>query len=190
MRDRSAGYERVAEDFAASRDPGIGVATVRVWTRALPAGSAVLDIGCGTGIPITRALLDAGLTPFGIDASPAMVSAFRRHLPGVPVSCEPVESSAFFDRRFRGIVAWGLIFLMPPDSQGALIGRAAAALEPGGSFLFTAPEPACTWTDVLTGCPSTSLGGVAYRELLAASGLTVAAEHRDEGENHYYEAWK
>lgn len=190
MRDRSAGYDRFAADFAAGRNPGIGVATIRTWARALGRGSAVLDLGCGTGIPVTRALVDEGLSPFAIDASPAMVSAFRENFPGVPVACEPAESSAFFDRRFRGIVAVGLIFLLPPAAQHALIRRAAAALERGGSLLFTAPEPACAWDDVLTGRESVSLGATVYRERLAAAGLMVVAEHRDEGDNHYYESRK
>jgi SAM-dependent methyltransferase len=180
----------VAAEFAASRNPAIGVATVRAWARSLHRGSAVLDLGCGTGIPVTRALLDEGLSPFAIDASPAMVSAFRTNFPGVPVTCEAAESSAFFDRRFRGIVAVGLIFLLPPVVQEAVIRRAAAALEGGGSFLFTAPEGASTWIDLLTGRESVSLGAEVYRERLAATGLTVVAEHRDEGDNHYYESRK
>ena len=187
LRDTSGGYDGVAADFAAARNPAIGVAQVRAWARSLGGGSAVLDLGCGTGIPITRALIDEGVRPFGIDASPAMVSAFRANFPRVPVSCEPAESSAFFDRRFRGIVAWGLIFLLAPDAQQAFIHRAATALEAGGSFLFTAPEPPCTWNDLLTGRPSFSLGASAYREQIAAAGLSVVAEYDDDGGNHYFE---
>ncbi|MGE5926925.1 MAG: methyltransferase domain-containing protein [Gemmatimonadota bacterium] len=190
MGDRSRGYERVAADFAASRNPGIGVATVRAWARSLGRGSAVLDLGCGTGVPVTRALLDEGLSPFAIDASPAMVSAFRENFPGVPVACEPAESSAFFGRRFQGIIAVGLVFLLRPAEQEAIIRRAAAALERGGSLLFTAPESSCIWHDALTGLESVSLGATVYRERLAAAGLTVVAEHDDEGDNHYYESRK
>jgi SAM-dependent methyltransferase len=190
MPDRSAGYDRIAVEFAASRNPAIGATTVRAWASSLAPASTVLDLGCGTGIPITRALIAAGLSPYGVDASPSMVAAFRQNLPGVPVVCEPAESSTFFDRRFHAIVAWGLLFLLPPESQGDLIRRAAVALEPGGSLLFTAPEPAGAWTDVLTGGPSVSLGAEAYRRHLAAAGLTVVAEYQDEGDNHYYESWK
>ena len=186
--DLSGGYDEAAAGFAASRNPAIGVATVRAWAKLLPPRSSVLDLGCGTGIPISRALIEEGMSLSGIDASPAMVSAFQANFPGVPVACEPAESSTYFGRRFHGIVAWGLIFLLPPESQGALIRRAAAALEPGGSFLFTAPEPACMWNDLLTGHASVSLGAPAYRNLLAGTGLTLVAEHRDEGDNHYYES--
>ena len=188
--DLSNGYEALADEFAASRDPVIGVATVRAWARRLPPGAAVLDLGCGTGIPITRALIAEGLEVYGVDASPAMVSAFRANFPTVPVACEAVEASGFFGRTFGGIVAWGLIFLLPPASQCALIRSASATLEPGGRFLFTAPAPACTWNDALTGRESTSLGATAYRGQLAGAGLRIIAEHDDEGGNHYFESRK
>jgi len=32
----------------------------------LPAGARVLDIGCGPGVPVTRAMVDAGLQVVGL----------------------------------------------------------------------------------------------------------------------------
>jgi hypothetical protein len=55
---------------------------------------------------------------------------------------------------------------------------------------FTSPTQACTWTDVLTGRPSQSLGAQAYEATLSAAGLTLDAEYADEGDNHYYGACK
>lgn len=186
--DPSHGYDALADQFGAARNPEIGVATVRVWARGLLRGGAVLDLGCGNGIPISRTLIEEGMSVSGVDASPAMVAAFRANFPGVPVACEPAEASTFFGRRFDGIIAWGLIFLLPEDAQVAVIRQAAAALEEGGSLLFTAPKIACTWNDLMTGRPSRSLGDPAYRAHLAAAGLTVVGEHRDEGDNDYLES--
>jgi len=80
------------------------------------------------------------------------------------------------------------MFLLPADAQRELIGRVALALTPDGRFLFTSPAEPCTWTDVLTGRPSLSLGAEAYRAVLSAAGLTVLAASLDEGDNHYYDA--
>src|SRR5262249_41916013 len=66
------------------------------------------------------------------------VQAFRRNLPNVSVICEAVEDSTFFDRTFDGVVAWGLIFLLPAEAQRHLIRRIAGILVPGGRLLFTA----------------------------------------------------
>ncbi|MBK7715278.1 MAG: class I SAM-dependent methyltransferase [Gemmatimonadetes bacterium] len=189
--DPTRGYERHAAAFLAGRNrPGaaIGAAEVRAWARDLPRDAAVLDVACGSGVPITRALVEEGHQVFALDASSAMVAAFRANFPRIPVACEPVETTAFFDRTFDGIVAWGLVFLLPEEAQRVAIRRMASALGPEGRLLFTAPAPACAWMDAVTGEPSRSLGAAAYRDLLHAEGLAVVGEYEDEGQNYYFDA--
>jgi hypothetical protein len=99
-----------------------------------------------------------------------------------------VEESAFFGRHFDGVVAIGLLFLLSESLQEHVLRRAALASNPGGRFLFTAPEQECTWKDVLTGRTSTSLGAQAYRRILASAGLSVVGSYVDEGDNYYYDA--
>lgn len=188
--DSSGGYDSLAHEFILRRDPTIGVATVRQWARALPPGGAVLDLGCGHGVPISQALIQDGFVVYGVDASPAMVAAFHKRFPQAHVACEAVEDSGLFGRTFDAVVAWGLLFLLAADAQVALIHRVASVLVPGGRFLFTSPEQACTWTDMLTGRQSISLGNEGYRTILAAAGLELLAEYQDEGENNYYDARK
>lgn len=188
--DPSGGYDALAHEFMLRRDPRIGVATVREWARTLPPGGAVLDLGCGHGVPISQALVQDGFEVHGVDASPVLVAAFRQRFPQAQVVCEAVEGSGFFGRTFDAVVAWGLLFLLAPHTQEALLHRVGSILHPGGSFLFTAPEQACSWTDVMTGRQSISLGSDGYRTILAAAGMALLAEHQDEGENHYYETRK
>jgi SAM-dependent methyltransferase len=196
MVDRSNGYERVAAQFLAGRGrapvTGIGATEVREWARTLPRGAAVIDLGCGSGRPITEALIAEGLNVFAIDASPSLAGAFRRNFPNTPVACEAVEDSTLFDRTFDGVVAWGLIFLLPPRAQRSLIRNVAAVLVPGGRLLFTScagVEP-LVWNDAMTGLESRSLGAREYRRELSAVGLSVIREYEDEGQNHYFDALK
>jgi chemotaxis methyl-accepting protein methylase len=65
----------------------------------------------------------------------------------VPVNCEPVEKSPFFDRQFDAVLAWGMVFLLSVRSQRELIGRISVALRPGGRLLFTSPEQVVSCTD-------------------------------------------
>ena len=188
--DRSAGYDSHAPEFMSLRDPAMGVSVVRAWARELPAGGAILDLGCGHGVPISETLLGEGLAVHGIDAAPALVAVFGERFPNAQVACEAVVQSAFFGREFDGAVAWGLMFLLSAEDQVTLIQRVARALRHGGRFLFTSPEQACTWTDVLTGRTSVSLGAERYRATLAEAGFTVMGELDDEGENHYYDTKK
>lgn len=194
MTDRSNGYEGVAAEFLAGRgrasSTAIGVRAVRNWARALPRGAAVIDLGCGPGLPITKVLVSAGLNVYGIDASPSLVEAFRYNLPEIPVACESVEDSSFFDRLFDGVLAWGLIFLLLPEAQRSLIRRMADILVPGGRLLFTSPAEPLVWNDAMTGLESRSLGAAEYRRLLSAVDVSVSSEYEDEGQNHYFDTFK
>lgn len=171
---------------SASADSGTPARPYNTYVPPRPGGGAVLDIGCGHGVPITQALLAAGLAVHGVDASPSMIAEFRRRFPHAAAQCCPVEESRFFERTFDGVVAWGLMFLLPPVAQAALIHRVAGILKRGGRFLFTCPRQACEWPDNLTGAASTSLGAGQYRRIFEAAGLTLAGERGDGGENHYY----
>lgn len=119
-----------------------------------------------------------------------MIVAFRRRFPNCQAACSAAEDSDFFGRSFDGVVAWGLLFLLPAETQRVLIAKVERTLKPGGKFLFTAPNQACTWTDSMTGQPSISLGSDEYRRILAGQGLRIDEERQDEGENHYYFASK
>ncbi len=187
--DPSNGYEAVAGEFMATRSTS-GRALVRDWAATLPRGGAIVDVGAGSGEPLTSALVEAGLKVFAIDASPTMAAAFRRRFPGVEIACEPAESSRFFDRTFSAALAVGVIFLLPAEAQQELIRRMARALQPGGGMLFSAPRQVCAWNDLLTGRPSSSLGAEAYARLLNECGLEIVAEPADEGGSQYYEARK
>lgn len=188
--DASNGYEAVAAEFLGGRGSGrgsaIGVRAVRQWARTLEPGATVLDLGCGPGYPMATVLVDAGLSVYGVDASPTFVAAFRERFPGVPVECNSVEQSDFFGREFDAAMAWGLLFLLPADAQGPLINKVSRALAPGGKFVFTAPPLPCEWLDAMTGQRSESLGRDAYLRIIESAGLVLAGETEDEGENHYY----
>ena len=194
MTDLSNGYESVAAAFLAGRgrapSTAIGARLVREWARTLPRGAAVVDVGCGSGLPITKVLVSEGLNVYAIDAAPSLVEAFRHTLPQTPVVCEAVEDSLFFNRLFDGVLAWGLIFLLLPDVQRSLIRRMADILVPGGRLLFTSPAEPLVWNDAMTGMESRSLGAAEYRRLLSAGDISVSSEYEDEGQNHYFDSFK
>jgi len=194
--DTSNGYEAVAKEFLGGRGNGdtrataIGVKEVREWAKTLPHPGSVIDLGCGPGFPLTIVLVEAGLRVFAVDAAPSLVAAFQQNLPGVPIVCESVVESTFFDRTFDAVLAWGLIFLLTVQDQHRLIQRFADVLVPGGRVLFTAPAKPAIWTDAMTGLESISLGNDEYRKLLGAVGISVATEYEDAGGNHYFDAFK
>ncbi len=190
MSDLSNGYDDESESFIASRSPAIGISVVRSWAQSLPIGAKILEIGCGDGIPITRTLIHEGLNVHAIDASPKMVSAFRKNFPDTPVICEAAEQIHGIEQRYDAAIAWGLMFLLTPEMQKTVIQNISYALNSGGRFLFTSPREAVTWTDIRTGRESVSLGAFEYQSLLSSASLSLIAEYDDEGSNHYFEAEK
>ncbi len=191
--DKSNGYEKIAKRFIEIRGQkidGIGASKVRNCLKSLPKKSSVLDLGCGTGIPITKVILEKEMEVYAIDSSETLVQEFKMNFPNIPVECESVENSSFFNKKFDAIIAWGLIFLLSSDSQIKLLEKIANSLKSGGKLLFTAPKQKTEWEDLMTKKKSRSLGAKKYREVLLENELTLIQEFKDEGENHYFEAIK
>jgi len=181
--DKSNGYDEIAHHFIAARNSRIGPRLVREWGGCLPPGTAILDLACGHGVPITQTLVDHGFEIYAVDASPRLLAEFRKRFPAAHIECAGVEDSDFFGRTFDAVICWGLMFLLPIDNQRLVLGKVARALNPGGKFLFTSTKDVASWKDSLTDRDSYSPGVEWYRKALREEGLKLQREELDEGEN-------
>ena len=60
-------YDLIADWYATERGGNpVGVAEALAVAATLPAHSRILDVGCGNGVPITHALVNAGARNFPI----------------------------------------------------------------------------------------------------------------------------
>src|SRR5262249_60859548 len=75
-------YDLIADWYPSDRGRTVGVAEALAVAATLPAHSRVLDIGCGNGVPITEALVNAGHRVVGLDSSAGMLGRFQANLPG------------------------------------------------------------------------------------------------------------
>lgn len=187
--DPSNGYDALVAEYSEARSE-TGRELVRAWAGELAAGASVLELGVGTGEPITAALVEAGCKVSAIDASPRMMDVFRQRFPEIETACEPVETSRFFNRQFDAALAIGLILLLPDQTQERLIHRVREALTSEGRFLFSAPLETGSWKDLITGRTSHSLGENAYRSILKSAGFHSIRSYSDSGGSHYYAARK
>lgn len=183
------GYENFAREFRFGRNQSIGANEAATWASSLPPKALVADLGCGFGEPITGTIVRAGCRVYAVDASPTLLKTLVERLPDVVVECANVTEANFGgERNFDGVIAWGLLFLLPEAAQKDVIAMAARILRPGGSFLFTSPQQRLEWPDAQTDAPSLSLGADVYRKLLQENGFDTPAEFEDHGGNHYYQA--
>lgn len=184
-------YETQALQYLDDRDRSrIGVEIVEQWAHSLPLGTAVVEIACGGGYPVTQVLVNAGLAVWAIDTSPTLLRQFRLRFPRIPTHCASALDSNYFGRTFDAVISIGLVPFLREDEQQALFRRVSEILEPRGRFLFTAPIETGTWQDVTTGLECWSLGRIAYTRALQHVGFRVIRTHVDEGENNYYHAEK
>ena len=79
IEDEANGYELGAKEFMARRtESRIGIPEVRDWAKALLRGAAVLDLGCGHGVPISQ-VNRAGIVGDLIVWEDGVISTARRY---------------------------------------------------------------------------------------------------------------
>jgi len=170
-------YQRHGEVWAEARNKEL---VERSWldrfSALLPARGAVLDIGCGSGLPIARELVRRGFDATGVDSTPTMISLFRRNLPDTPAHLMDMRQLAL-DRRFAGLLAWDSFFHLSPDEQRPMFGRFQAHASPGAALMFTSGTEEGSAIGELEGDPlyHGSLSVAEYRTLLDAAGFDVVA---------------
>ncbi|MCY4112682.1 MAG: class I SAM-dependent methyltransferase [Chloroflexi bacterium] len=129
------GYDACAQAYHESRKVQ-AAAEIRGLLDRLDDGSAVLDVGCGAGVPIAESLADCHRVT-GVDVSREMVRLARRHVPTGEFMCADVMSISFKPSSFDAIVALYSIFHLPREVQPALFQRFHRWLRPGGYLLCT-----------------------------------------------------
>jgi SAM-dependent methyltransferase len=188
-------YNVIAQKYALERSTSaIGLPELEALLNTLPKGASILDFGCGTGKPISAAIVQHPhqFRLFGVDSSSEMVGIFSANLPNVPVECASILAFDFFSMTFDAVVSWGVMFHLNEEEQLIAIEKIAKALRRGGYFLFTSGKEAGMRHGRMFEIDFDyySLGAEAYRQALSNHGLTVVDEHFDTGENYYYLARK
>ena len=102
----------------------------------LPESPAVLDIGCGSGDPIDRYLLDRGCAVTGIDSSQELLEVARAHMPVADWTAAEMRDLDL-KTRFHGILAWNSTFHLTPDDQRKMFPIFERHAAGGAALMFT-----------------------------------------------------
>ncbi|GLZ29822.1 methyltransferase [Lentzea sp. NBRC 105346] len=109
------------------------------WLAAtLPSGAQVLDVGCGTGVPVARTLAKAGMKVTGIDVSPVMVDLATSQVPDAVFHKIDVRDHVAADGSYDLVCAVFSLLQMPQAEIVDTLHRFRSWLRPGGHlFLAT-----------------------------------------------------
>ncbi len=108
----------------------------------LPKARFLLDFACGTG-ELEYRLRNAGISPIGVDISPAMLKVARKKNPGVEFIVGDMISLKL-ERKFDIVCCFfdSVNHLRSTDELNRFFGNVAVHLRPGGLFVFDTLSPA------------------------------------------------
>jgi SAM-dependent methyltransferase len=103
----------------------------------LEAGSRVLDVGCGTGLPTAAQIAWAGHELTGIDVSRAMVALARQNVPQATFHQGEIDGVT---GTYDAVVAFFVLLMLPPAEIDVTLGLLHDLLRPGGYFCLAMVE--------------------------------------------------
>ncbi len=130
-------YNKIADEWDEYRSKSPMNQVIKDFVLLLKTKGKVLDIGCGTGYPISSYLSHQGFVVTGFDISENMIAkAIALQLP----KAEFIVSD-FFDfktkEKFDGVIAFDSLFHLPKERQTEVYGIISSWMNIGGYLLFT-----------------------------------------------------
>lgn len=134
-----AGYDLMAEQYLATKDQkdSLALDALREMSRDLPPGAAVLDLGCGAGVPATRWLAENGFSVTSVDLSAKQLELARQLVPKATFIKADMTDLDFAPGTFDAVVALHSIIHVPREEHPALLANIHTWLRPGGLLLAT-----------------------------------------------------
>ncbi|HEY5337878.1 MAG TPA: class I SAM-dependent methyltransferase [Rhizomicrobium sp.] len=128
-------YDTIAEHYLEwSRESRVRTHYLTQFLSLLPPQGRVLELGCGAGIPVTKALA-AQAQVTAVDISPRQIAHARKNVPSASFFCADMMALEFPVQSFDAVCAFYAITHLPREEHGALFSHIARWLKPGGVFL-------------------------------------------------------
>jgi SAM-dependent methyltransferase len=160
------------------------------FRNLLPCRPTVLDIGCGSGEPISRYLVEQGCSLTGVDTAPEMIAICKDHLPQHAWRVADMRSLSL-GLTFHGILAWDSFFHLRHDDQRRMFPVFRERAAPGAALMFTSGPAHGEAIGSYRGEPlyHASLDPAEYRALLDADGFEVVAHVAEDPDCGGHTVW-
>lgn len=140
-------YEKIANWFDKHRSYDLQMEKnyLDLVISHIPKAGKILDVGCGTGMPIARYFLDHGFAVTGIDASEKMLDKAKTYVPEAELLLKDMRSMAL-GAQFEAIILWHSFFHLPAEDQAMMFSLIETHIKPHGIILFTSgPDAGEAW---------------------------------------------
>ncbi len=134
-----SGYDQMAEQYLATKHPEdpLALGALEDLSSLLPSEAAVLDLGCGAGVPVTRWLADRGFAVTGVDVSAKQLELARTNVPEGTFLKADMTEVVFAPETFYAVVALHSIIHVPRTEHPTLLESIHRWLKLGGALLAT-----------------------------------------------------
>lgn len=132
-----SGYDLAAARYAAARDLFENEPHLDRFTELLPPPAGVLDIGCGSGVPVDRYLVQRGYEVTGFDLSSKQIELARAQVPGASFEVRNMLELKADELETDGLVSLYAVFHTPRTGHRELLLRFGSFVRPGGALLLT-----------------------------------------------------
>jgi SAM-dependent methyltransferase len=127
------GYDALSYRYRGDAEEPTRYATwVAQLRERVSAGGAILDLGCGCGVPLARDLAAGGYAVTGVDLSAVQVERARELVPTARFLRADATQVRFPAASFDAVVSLYALIHIPLEEQPALLGRIGRWLRPGG----------------------------------------------------------
>ncbi|OHE97759.1 methyltransferase [Colletotrichum orchidophilum] len=97
---------------------------------------AILELGCGPGVPILKMLLDHGARVVANDISTKQIEMAKARFASATLVAGDMTALNFEPESFDGAVSFYTLFHLPRSKLKAMLIRIHSWLKPGGVFVF------------------------------------------------------
>ncbi len=134
----SDSYNKIAQEWNAARSAFFGRESgyIDAVLSAAPVGPTILDMGCGTGRPMSEYIVSQGRRVLGIDQSEAMLAIARQRLPSEQWVLSSMELYVPGEG-YRGALLWDSLFHVRRTEHEPIVRKVVCGLPSGGRFMLT-----------------------------------------------------